>query len=70
MRGRDALTASELRVAEMALTGIANREIAQRLFVTQKTVDTHLSRVFRKLRIDSRSQLERALASRDAAVSA
>ena len=60
--GRDALTPSELRVAEMAATGQTNREVAQRLFVTQKTVEAHLARAFRKLGIDSRVQLASALA--------
>ncbi len=59
--GRDALTPSELRVAEMAASGQTNREIAQRLFVTQKTVEAHLARTFRKLRVDSRVQLAGAL---------
>ena len=39
--GRDALTASELRVAELAASGMTNRDIAQSLFVTQHTVETH-----------------------------
>ena len=60
-RGRDALTPSELRAAEMAAAGQTNREIAQRLFVTQKTVEAHLGRAFRKLDIDSRAQLAGAL---------
>ena len=60
--GRDALTPSELRVAEMAATGQTNRQVAQRLFVTQKTVEAHLARAFRKLGIESRAQLAGALA--------
>jgi DNA-binding CsgD family transcriptional regulator len=60
--GRDALTPSELRVAEMAATGQTNRQVAQRLFVTQKTVEAHLARAFRKLSIESRAQLAGALA--------
>jgi DNA-binding CsgD family transcriptional regulator len=59
--GVDALTASERRIAEMATEGLTNREIAQALFVTVKTVETHLAHVFRKLDIDSRSQLQQAL---------
>jgi DNA-binding CsgD family transcriptional regulator len=59
--GRDALTPSELRVAEMAAQGLTNREIAQRLFVTQKTVEAHMSRSLRKLGVDSRSQIAGAL---------
>ncbi len=61
--GRDALTPSELRVAEMGAAGQTNREIAQRLFVTQKTVEAHLGRAFRKLEIDSRAQLAGALSA-------
>ena len=55
--GADALTPSERRVAEIAAAGGTNREIAQTLFVTEKTVETHLGRAFRKLDISSRRQL-------------
>jgi DNA-binding NarL/FixJ family response regulator/predicted negative regulator of RcsB-dependent stress response len=58
---RSRLTASELRVARMAAGGMTNREIAQALFVTEKTVENHLGSAYRKLDIRSRSQLERAL---------
>jgi DNA-binding CsgD family transcriptional regulator len=58
---RSTLTASELRVARMAAEGMTNREIAQALFVTENTIETHLRSVFRKLDIRSRSQLARAL---------
>jgi ATP/maltotriose-dependent transcriptional regulator MalT len=61
MSGVRSLTASELRVAELAANGHSNREIAQILFVTQKTVEMHLSRSYRKLRIGSRVQLSAAL---------
>jgi DNA-binding CsgD family transcriptional regulator/tetratricopeptide (TPR) repeat protein len=61
IESRSALTASELRVARMAATGMTNREIAQALFVTENTIETHLRSVFRKLDIRSRSQLARAL---------
>ena len=57
----DSLTPSERRVAQMAADGGTNREIAQALFVTQKTVEVHLSSVYRKLDIASRSQLSKAL---------
>jgi DNA-binding CsgD family transcriptional regulator len=60
-RGRDALTASELRVASMAAEGRTNREIAQDLFVSVRTVETHLTHVYRKLSIDSRDDLARLL---------
>ena len=58
---RSNLTASELRVARLAAEGMTNREIAQALFVTENTIETHLRAVFRKLEIGSRSQLARAL---------
>jgi len=47
--GRDALTASELRVAELAAAGATNSQIAQGLYVSLKTVETHLSRAYDKL---------------------
>jgi DNA-binding NarL/FixJ family response regulator len=61
--GADALTPSEWRVARMAVDGKTNREIAQTLFVTPKTVEVHLSSVYRKLGIASRTQLPDALSS-------
>ena len=60
--GLDSLTASERRVAEMAARDLSNKEIAQALFVTVKTVEVHLSSVYRKLGIGSRRQLSAALA--------
>ena len=62
LSGIESLTPSERRVADLAAQGPTNREIAQALFVTPKTVEVHLSSVYRKLRINSRSQLEGALA--------
>ena len=56
------LTASERRVAELAAEGYSNPEIAQSLFVTRKTVETHLGHVYRKLDIAGRGDLSRALA--------
>jgi len=61
--GTDSLTPSERRVVELAATGGTNREIAQALFVTEKTVETHLGRSFRKLDISSRRQLPDVLAN-------
>lgn len=57
LTGIEALTPSELRVAEMAARGLGNREIAQALFVTTRTVEVHLSHVYRKLEIASRAEL-------------
>jgi DNA-binding CsgD family transcriptional regulator len=59
--GPASLTASERRIAELAVGGHSNREIAQQLFVTQKTVEYHLRNVYRKLGINGRRELARAL---------
>ena len=64
LSGVDALTPGELRVARMAAAGMANREIAQELFVTVKAIKFHLSNVYRKLEIDSRAALPAALEAR------
>jgi DNA-binding CsgD family transcriptional regulator len=61
--GADALTASERRVAELAAVGASNKEIAQSLFVTLRTVEMHLSNAYSKLEIRSRHELATALAS-------
>ena len=52
----------ERRAAELAVAGHANSEIAEMLFVNAKTVEAHLSRVYRKLCIRSRRQLPSSLA--------
>jgi DNA-binding CsgD family transcriptional regulator len=59
--GADSLTPSERRVAQLAAEGMTNREIAQRLFVTTKTVETHLRHCYQKLDISGRSGLEEAM---------
>ncbi len=61
VRGMDALTASELRVARLAAGGMTNREIAQALFVTIRTVTTHLGHAYQKLDIGGREELSQAL---------
>jgi DNA-binding NarL/FixJ family response regulator len=63
LTGLDSLTASERRIAELASQGLSNREIAQTLFVTTRTVEGHLTSIFRKLQLDSRNELPAALAS-------
>ncbi|MGH2831229.1 MAG: helix-turn-helix transcriptional regulator, partial [Solirubrobacteraceae bacterium] len=55
--GHDSLTPSELRIVRMAAGGRSNRDIAQALFVTTKTVEMHLSNAYRKLDINSREKL-------------
>lgn len=61
IRGPDALTPSELRVVQLAAGGQANRQIAQALFVTQRTVENHLTSAYGKLGISSRAELTAAL---------
>jgi DNA-binding NarL/FixJ family response regulator len=56
------LTASEARVAQLAAEARSNRQIAQELYVTPKTVELHLSNAYRKLGIRSRRELPTALA--------
>jgi DNA-binding CsgD family transcriptional regulator/tetratricopeptide (TPR) repeat protein len=62
LTGLDSLTASERRIAELAGQDLTNREIAQMLFITARTVEGHLTSVFRKLEVDSRYELPAALA--------
>ena len=61
LTGLDSLTASERRIAELASQDLTNREIAQTLFITARTVEGHLTSVFRKLQLDSRDELCAAL---------
>ncbi|HET7589078.1 MAG TPA: AAA family ATPase [Solirubrobacterales bacterium] len=65
--GVESLTPSQLRVAELAAEDLSNREIAEALFVSRRTVETHLTHAYRKLGIDSRKQLARALREAGAA---
>jgi len=60
--GAESLTASERRIAELASRGSSNRDIAQDLFVSPKTVENHLGRVYVKLGIKGRRELATALA--------
>jgi DNA-binding CsgD family transcriptional regulator len=64
LSGAESLTASERRIAEMAAGGTSNPEIAQALFLTVKTVESHLTHAYRKLDIAGRSQLAEALADK------
>jgi DNA-binding CsgD family transcriptional regulator len=61
LTGATALTATQERVARLAAGGLGNRDIAERLFVTEKTIEGHLGAAYRKLGIASRSQLDEAL---------
>jgi DNA-binding CsgD family transcriptional regulator len=59
---RDRLTAQELQIAQLAAQGLSNREIGERLFLSHRTIGSHLYRTFPKLEITSRIQLRDALA--------
>jgi len=60
-RAPEGLTATELQIARLAADGLSNPEIAAQAFVSRKTVEANLARVYRKLDISSRAQLARAL---------
>jgi len=60
---RDRLTAQELQIAELAASGLTNREIGERLFLSHRTIGSHLYRIFPKLEVTSRAQLRDALTS-------
>ena len=55
------LTPGERRVAELAAVGLSNKQVAARLYLSDRTVEAHLSRAYAKLGIGSRTQLARAL---------
>jgi DNA-binding CsgD family transcriptional regulator len=61
---RDRLTAQELQIAQLAAEGLSNRQIAERLFLSPRTVGGHLYRIFPKLEITARGQLHDALTDR------
>jgi len=65
VRGWAAMTKSELAVAELAANGLTNQEIAERLFVSPHTVNTHLRHVFAKLQVHSRVELTRLATERN-----
>jgi DNA-binding CsgD family transcriptional regulator len=62
-RDRDELTAMERRIAELAATGLTNRQVADAAFVSPKTVEANLARVYSKLGIRSRAQLGARMAA-------
>jgi DNA-binding CsgD family transcriptional regulator len=59
--GLGALTPSEVRTARLAALGLSNAEIAQRLFLSTKTIEAHLGRSYRKLGIAHRNELSKVL---------
>ena len=61
---RDRLTAQELQIAQLAAAGLSNREIGERLFLSHRTIGSHLYRIFPKLGITARSQLPAVLEPR------
>jgi DNA-binding CsgD family transcriptional regulator len=66
LAARDQLTAQELQIAQLAAQGLSNRDIAQRLYLSHRTISTHLYRIFPKLGITSRGELRTALSARTA----
>ena len=58
---RDRLTAQELQIAELAAAGLSNREIGERLFLSHRTIGSHLYRIFPKLGITTRTEMRAAL---------
>ncbi|KPI20810.1 transcriptional regulator, LuxR family [Actinobacteria bacterium OK074] len=61
----DALSSSEAQVAGLAVAGLSNREIAEKLFITVSTVEQHLTHTYRKLRVKGRSDLPLSLLEPD-----
>jgi DNA-binding CsgD family transcriptional regulator len=70
LTGSDSLTPSERRVARLAADGLSTPEIAQQLFVTVNTVESHLRRTYLKLGIHAREELTSVLAPHSAAAEA
>jgi DNA-binding NarL/FixJ family response regulator len=58
---REQLSPQELQIAELAAEGLSNREIGQQLFLSHRTVGTHLYHIFPKLGVTARAELRAAL---------
>jgi DNA-binding CsgD family transcriptional regulator len=67
-RGWESLTPAEHEVARLAAKGLTSAEVASRLFVSRRTVETHLANLYAKLAIHSRSELRRWIGSGSALV--
>ena len=61
LSGPESLTPGERRVVDLVARGMTNREVAQSLFLTEKTVETHLGHAYTKLGINSRRHLTEAV---------
>jgi DNA-binding NarL/FixJ family response regulator len=64
LEGVDDRAGEQVEADELASEGLSNREIAAKLFISSRTVEYHLHKVFTKLGINSRNQLSRAMSSR------
>jgi DNA-binding NarL/FixJ family response regulator len=57
------LSSRETEIAELIAAGLTNREIGQRLYISERTVDGHVQRIFKKLDVRSRAEVSRRLAA-------
>jgi DNA-binding NarL/FixJ family response regulator len=64
-RGADSLTPQELQIARLAASGLTNKQIAERLYLSPRTVGGHLYQIFPKLGITTRAALRDALSRAD-----
>ena len=61
--GSTLLTEAERQIADLVVAGLTNSEVAGRLFMAQRTVESHLSKVYRKLGVNSRAHLTKVLSA-------